>query len=161
MFDTPVEMPRIGRHVAYIEWRHDRRDGPISGQRVWAFDARDDGIVMRFFTLKPSAKAVLDGLVAADPRTADLGPGDLNGYPAPCHIMLRRMGDAFEGGNVPTGGCVFPRTTAAGGTMSADAFIRFSLDLHREKVDLIQVGPGESVAGHAPETENWIYLRVK
>ncbi|MDX2222635.1 MAG: hypothetical protein SFV21_07805, partial [Rhodospirillaceae bacterium] len=23
MFATPVDMPRLGRHVVYIEWRHD------------------------------------------------------------------------------------------------------------------------------------------
>ncbi|MDX2223310.1 MAG: CpcT/CpeT family chromophore lyase, partial [Rhodospirillaceae bacterium] len=161
MFATPVDMPRLGRHVVYIEWRHDRRDGPISGQRVWAFDARDDGIVMRFFTLKPAAKAVLDGLIAPDPKTAALGPDDLNGYPPPCHIVLKRSGDVFEGANAPPGGCVFPRTTVTGGTMRADAFIRFALELHREKVDMVQTGPGEALSDHAAETEDWIYLRVK
>lgn len=161
MYATPVDMPKVGAHVAYIEWRHDSPEGAISGQRVWAYDAKPDGILMRFHTLKPKAKAVLSGLTKPDIKTRDLGPDDLNAYPPACFMLLKREGSGYAGTNLPLGGCEFPRTTVASGTMKVDAHLRFFPGFHGEKTEILRLQAGENAAGQTPEVEDWVYQRIR
>jgi hypothetical protein len=161
MYATRVDMPKLGTHVAYIEWRHNGPTGVISGQRIWAYDAQPDGILMRFHTLKPSAKAVLSGLIQPAAKTRQIGPDDVNAYPAPCYMLLKPEGAGFAGTNLPLGGCTFPRTTGTAGTMMVDATLRFFPDYHGEKTDILMLGLGESAAGRTPEVEDWVYQRIR
>jgi hypothetical protein len=158
MFATPVDMPNIPGATVYIEWRHDNAAGAISGQRVWAYSSADEGIVMKFYTLRESARASLDGVVAPDPRTRMVTLADLRGYPEGCDIIFRASGDGFVGQN-ESGACSFPQRDSPD-TMKVDAVLSILPDLHGERTYMWFAPPGQEPVGD-PHVEDWVYMRVR
>ncbi|MBM3512879.1 MAG: hypothetical protein FJX59_04100 [Alphaproteobacteria bacterium] len=158
MFATEVAMPKLKGRAVYVEWRHDGPAGAISGQRVWAFMPSDRGIAMMFHTLKPSGRAILDGVTAPDAKTEAVTIADLRPYPDSCLIYYRPEGGGFVGENTP-GACAFPRTGSTDETFKVDAVLKFMPDFHSERTLIWITKTGQPTP--APEDEEWVYNRIR
>jgi hypothetical protein len=106
LYVSRLNMPQVGAATIYLEWLSNDETGKIASQRVWSFSPAADHIAMRFYTLKPTAKAVLDGVhktsKADAAAVAKLSLGDLNPYPDNCTFILKRRimpdgREAYEG----------------------------------------------------------------
>jgi CpeT/CpcT family (DUF1001) len=89
-----VRAPAIGKMLIYLEWRSGGPDGPISRQRIWAFDEAADGVRMRFYTIKRPEllpARIVPGAVLS------LKPEDLIGYPAECAARFSWINQVYTG----------------------------------------------------------------
>ncbi len=89
-----VEAPRLGRHVMYLEWRSGGAEGPISRQRLWVFERRDNAWVMDFYTLRNGAAGEPQSRLADD--FSEVRSGDLVGYGDRCTLGSVAQGRALE-----------------------------------------------------------------
>ena len=93
----PVDAPLVGRRVLYLEWHSGGPGGPISRQRIWAFE--DDGslVRMRFYTIRDTKRLV--GQHADSLAFRSLSMEDLTGYPKACDAMFEPhwWGNGFTG----------------------------------------------------------------
>jgi|GEM_PF-6761069 len=113
LYVSRLNMPAVGAATIYLEWLSKDETGKIASQRVWSFSPEADHIAMRFYTLKDSAKKVLDGVHSAaaanSAAVAKLTLADLNPYPDNCTFILKRrtMSDGREAyeGMSGTGDC--------------------------------------------------------
>ena len=83
-----VSVPALGPRVVYLEWRNGGPAGKISRQRVWAFDADNGPVRMRFYSFKAPDRYAGRGL----DRSAfqSLTPSELIGYPPACAARFSR-----------------------------------------------------------------------
>lgn len=122
LFVSRLNMPNVGAATIYLEWLSNDAKGKIASQRVWSFSPAADHIAMRFYTLKDSAKKVLDGVHSAakidSVAVANLSLADLNPYPDTCTFILKRRAmpdgrEVYEGMS-GTGNCkIFNRALNA------------------------------------------------
>lgn len=127
VYGTRVHIPDVPGETMYLEWHAGGPDGDIDSQRIWAYEAMDDHIVMRFYTFYERADAVLTGIrTAADVNVeavSALTLEDFYGYPDECSFVLRRKGNVIEGKN-GTGECrIFNRSLDV--WMRPDVTVRF------------------------------------
>ena len=130
VYATLVSLPQVPGEGFYFEWHGGQPDGPIDSQRIWAFEAMDDHIVMRFYTFYEKADAALTGIQSADDVDVDalaaLTPGDFYSYPEDCAFLLKREGDVITGKN-GTGACrIFNRSLDV--WMRPDVTLSFASD---------------------------------
>jgi len=90
----PVEVPAIGEHVLFLEWREGSFDGPLNRQRLWAFRTLDSGEPgMDFYSFKPGAEISMAAVKSGG--LAGLHPEDLVTYPEGCTLLWRRVEDRY------------------------------------------------------------------
>jgi hypothetical protein len=114
-----VQAPALGEHVLFLEWRRGGPEGPISRQRIWVFERRQDGWVMDFYTLPASPATEATSMLDADFTT--LRREQLTGYGAACSLKARRRGRAVEF-SIPPSCSIIARS---GRRMRLAAVVRF------------------------------------
>ncbi len=150
---TPVDAPEIGRHVLYLEWRSGGAEGPVSRQRIWAFDDANEAVAMRFYTIKRPEPFVRRGGERGAFRALTLG--DLTGYPPECAARFVKLGKSITG-RINPAGCRI--VSASGRGMRLDVTIRQTKDgFSYQEAGILDSGLS---AFAVPPTEPYRFVRT-
>ncbi len=128
VFMTLVDMPNIPGETLYLEWRRGGPDGPLDGQRIWAYATVGNRVDMRFYMLFDKAQAALTGVTARSDIDAEAVAAvtldDLYVYEDDCVFHFTREGNTLSG-DVGTGTCEI-HSREFDTTMHPQTFIRMS-----------------------------------
>lgn len=114
-----VRAPMLGDHVLLLEWRRGGSTGPISRQRLWAFERRQGEWVMDFYTLPDQPGAALRSRL--DDDFSLLTRDQLTGYGSACSLTARGDERALQFAIPPSCSIV----ARSGRRMRLDAVVRF------------------------------------
>lgn len=152
---VPVNAPRIGDQVLYLEWRSGGSDGSISRQRIWSFWEDDDGTVrMDFFAFVDGDPWA--GLTDEPGAFVELEPEDLRGYGTECALRFKPVADGGWLGAISAEECSL--VAASGRWMGIDAKVEIGADGSVRYQESGRLESGE-YAFRVPPTKPYLFER--